>query len=240
MGVGTRGGQLQYSGPAIETALTLRLLFHLPLRQTEGFLTSICSILALDLSAPDHTTLSRRGQHLDPTCRRAPAGTGIYLIIDSTGLSVVGEGEWAAAKHGGRGRRGWRKLHLGVDRSGVIIAHAVTDANVDDATTGIALIGAVAGDVIRVTADAAYDTMAFYESAGARNAQVVVPPGTTARVENAFFRYKSTFGGALRARSPGGQAAGRRSGASSKSIHAPTPRCGCQGTGDLEESFPYV
>ena len=41
VGVGTRGGQRQYSDLAIETALTLRLIFHLPLRQTEGFLTSI-------------------------------------------------------------------------------------------------------------------------------------------------------------------------------------------------------
>ena len=164
--------------------------------------------------------------------------------MDSTGLSIVGEGEWDAAKHGGRGRRGWKKLHLGVDRAGVIIAHALTDANVDDATIGVDLIGAVAGEVVRVTADAAYDTIAFYESASARDAQVVVPPATTAavsrrgprssardrtiknvneigrrrwkkvsgyhqqaRVENAFFRYKSIFGGALRARSSGGQAA---------------------------------
>ena len=110
VGVGTRGGQLQYSDLAIETALTLRLLFHLPLRQTEGFLTSIFWMLDLDLSAPDHTTLSRRGQHLDPTFRRAPAGAGTHLIVDSTGLSIVGEGEWAAAKHGGRGRTGWKKL----------------------------------------------------------------------------------------------------------------------------------
>ena len=135
--VGTRGGQRQYSDLAIETALTLRLIFHLPLRQTAGFLTSIFGMLGLDLSAPDHTTLSRRGQHLDLTLRRATAGPGLHLIVDSTGLSIVGEGEWAAAKHGGRGRRGWKKRHLGVDRSGVIVARVLTEARVDDATTGI-------------------------------------------------------------------------------------------------------
>jgi hypothetical protein len=91
-----RGGQPKYSDLAIETALTLRLLFHLPLRQAEGFVTSIFGILALDLSAPDHTTLSRRGQYLDRTLRRVPTGKGLHLIIDSTGLSIVGEGEWAA------------------------------------------------------------------------------------------------------------------------------------------------
>ena len=81
--VGTRGGQRQYSDLAIETALTLRLIFHLPLRQTEGFLTSIFRMLGLDLSAPDHTTLSRRGQHLDLPLRRAPAGAGLHLLVDS-------------------------------------------------------------------------------------------------------------------------------------------------------------
>ena len=140
VGVGKRGGQRQYSDLAIETALTLRLIFHLPLRQTEGFLTSIFGMLGLALSAPDHTTLSRRGQHLDLPLRRAPTGAGRHLIVDSTGLSIVGEGDWAAAKHGGRGRRGWKKLHFGVDRSGVIVARALTEASVDDATTGITLI----------------------------------------------------------------------------------------------------
>ena len=94
VGVGTRGGQLQYSNLAIETALTLRLIFHLPLRQTEGFLTSIFWMLGLDLSVPDHTTLSRRGQPLHLTLRHVPAGAGMHLIVDSTGLSIVGEGEW--------------------------------------------------------------------------------------------------------------------------------------------------
>ena len=114
--------------------------------------------------------------------RRAPAGAGLHLIVYSTGLSIVGEGEWASAKHGGRGRRGWKKRHLGVDRSGVIVTGALTEASVDDATTGIALIEAVDGALGRVTADAAYDTIGFYEAAGARGATVVVPPTSTAYV----------------------------------------------------------
>ena len=73
--VGTRGGQPKYSNLAIETSLTLRLLFHLPLRQTEGFLASIFGIMGLALSVPDHTTLSRRGQSLDPARRRVRSVT---------------------------------------------------------------------------------------------------------------------------------------------------------------------
>ncbi|MDG1985156.1 MAG: IS5 family transposase [Planctomycetota bacterium] len=119
---GRRGGQRKFSDLAIEAALTLRLVFHLPLRQTEGFLSSVFRIMGVKLAAPDHTTLSRRSQCLDVTLRHAPVDEPIQLIIDSTGLSIVGEGEWAAAKHGGKGKRGWKKLHLGVDRSGAIVA----------------------------------------------------------------------------------------------------------------------
>ena len=118
-GVGRRGGQLRYSDLAIETALPIRLIFTLPLRQTEGFLTSLFGLMGLDLPAPDQTTRSRRGQHLKLTRRRVPRGEPMHLIVDSTGLSIVGEGEWAAAKHGGRGTRGWKKLHVAVTRSGV-------------------------------------------------------------------------------------------------------------------------
>ena len=108
-GAGTRGAQRKYSDLAIESALTLRLLFHLPLRQTEGFLTSLFVLMGLDLRSPDHTTLSRRGQHLDLRLRGVPRRAGLHLIIDSTGLSIAGAGEWATAKHGGRGTRGWKK-----------------------------------------------------------------------------------------------------------------------------------
>jgi IS5 family transposase len=145
-------------------------------------LRSVLSMMDVDLEAPDHTTLSRRSRHLDVELCRVPAKGPIHLIIDSTGLAIGGEGEWAATKHSGRGQRGWNKLHLGVDRSGVIVAHTLTEATVDDATTGIGLIEALDADIARVTADGAYDTIAFYETAAARGATVVVPPNKTARV----------------------------------------------------------
>ena len=178
--VGKRGGQLKYSDLAIETALTLRLLFDLPLRQTEGFLNSLFGMMDIDLSAPDHTTLSRRSQHLDVRLRGVRTGGGLHLVVDSTGLSIVGEGEWAAAKHGREGRRGWKKLHLGVDGSGVIVAQALTNGNTDDAATALGLIDAVEGDISSFTADAAYDTIAIYDAAAARGAKVTVPPTKTA------------------------------------------------------------
>lgn len=99
-------------------------------------------MMGLELAAPDHTTLSRRGQQLDLKLDRVLTCKGVHLIIDSTGLSIRSEGEWAVAKHGRQGRRAGKASSGGVDRSGVIVAHALTEATVDDATRAIELIGA--------------------------------------------------------------------------------------------------
>ena len=131
-------------------------------------LHALFGMMRLDLSAPDSTTLSRRSQHLTRRLRLVPPGEGLHLVLGSTGLSIVGAGEWAAAKHGGRGRRGWRKLHLGVDQSGVIRVHTLTEATGEDATTALDLLNAVEGPLVRVTADAAYGTVAVYETARVR------------------------------------------------------------------------
>jgi IS5 family transposase len=177
---GRRGAPQKYTDLAIETALTLRLLFRLPLRQTEGFLRSLLDLMDLSLEAPDHTTLSRRSKSLNAKLMSIVSKKPIHLIIDSTGLSIVGEGEWAAAKHGGRGKRGWRKLHIGVDRAGIIRAQVLTDSTGDDAKTGLEVIKKTKGKLASVTGDAAYDTVAFYDQAASRGARVVVPPTRTA------------------------------------------------------------
>ena len=137
---GRPGAPKTFSDCAIETALTLRLVFRVPVRQAEGVLRSVLSLMGVDLAAPDHTTLSRRSQSLAVAFRRIPSRGPIHRIVDSTGRSIVGEGEWAAVQHGGRGHRGGKTLHLAGDRVGVIVAHALTEPTVDDATIGIDLI----------------------------------------------------------------------------------------------------
>jgi transposase len=134
----------------------------------------------VDLESLDHTTLSRRSRSLNVHLHRVAGDNPIHLIVDSTGLSIVGEGEWAAAKYGGRGRRGWKKLHLGVDRTGVIVAETLTHGNADDARAGVDLIDGIEDDIASFTADAAYDTLAIYTASAARGAKVVVPPSRSA------------------------------------------------------------
>jgi hypothetical protein len=99
----TPGGQARYSETAIETALMVRLVFHQPLRQTEGLLGSLLELMGVDLPVPDHTTISRRAARLTPVLRTDLSGGPVTLVIDSTGLKVYGAGEWH--QHGVRGRR---------------------------------------------------------------------------------------------------------------------------------------
>ena len=147
------GAPRRFSDLAIETAVAIRLVDGLLFRQAEGFLRSLFTLMATGLAAPDHTTLSRRGQRLNISLRHVPKDQSLHLVIDSSGLLIVGGGEWAAARHGRRGRRGWKKLHLAVAPSGMIVAQALTDATVDDAKTGVKLVESVPNAVTRVTAD---------------------------------------------------------------------------------------
>ena len=178
---GRPGAPKTFSDWAIETAVTLRLVFRVPLRQAEGFLRSVLSLRGVDLAAPDHTTLARRSQSLAVAFRRIPSRGPLHRIVDSTGRSIVGAGEWAAVHHGGRGHRGWKTRHRAGDRGGGIVAHALTEPTVDAATIGIDLIEPVDDAIARVTADAAYEPVAVYAAAEMRDATVVVPPSKTAR-----------------------------------------------------------
>ncbi|SDD96097.1 Transposase DDE domain-containing protein [Belnapia rosea] len=112
---------------AIATALTLRAVFRLALRQTEGLIASVLQLLGLDLPVPDHSTLSRWAETLvvpRPEARGAP----VHLLVDSTGLKLCGPGEWLEEKHGSKRRRAWRVLHLVTDAdTGHIVASALTD-----------------------------------------------------------------------------------------------------------------
>src|SRR4051794_11761966 len=137
-----RGGQPEYSDLAILTGLTLKAVFRLAYRQTEGLIGSVIGLLGLDLAVPDHSTLCRRAETLEvprPKPRGAGAGADdaaggadggaepLHLLVDSTGLKLIGAGEWLVEKHGTKRRRSWRKMHLGVDAdTGRIVAATLT------------------------------------------------------------------------------------------------------------------
>ena len=180
----TRGGQPRYSALAIATALTLRAVFRLALRQTEGLIGSIIALLGLDLAVPDHTTLSRRAETLQvPRARPHCRGRPLHLLVDSTGLKLCGAGEWLLEKHGTKTRRAWRTLHIGTDAdTGHIVAATLTSSDTSDASQVGPLLDQVDGPVALFTADGAYDWDSGYDDVAVRHpeAVVIVPPRANA------------------------------------------------------------
>ena len=183
---GRPGGPRKYSDLAIVTSLSLRAVFHLPLRQTEGFVASLIGLMGLGLKTPDHTTMSRRSRDVEVPCF-AQSGGPLHLVIDSTGLKILGDGEWQSHQHKtSNQRRSWRKLHLGIDGDGYLIASALTDRTVDDACVAISMLEQIEGSIARFTADGAYDSRPMYEAlaaAGATDIRIVIPPKKTATVD---------------------------------------------------------
>jgi hypothetical protein len=180
----TPGGQPWYSSLAILTALTLRAVFRLALRQTEGLIGSVIGLLGLALTVPDHSTLSRRAETLEvPRPQPRRDGEPLHLLVDSTGLKLCGAGEWLVEKHGAKTRRSWHKLHLGLDAdTGQIVAAALTMKDVDDGAEVGPLLDQVPGPLASFTADGAYDQEGVSTAVAERHpeAAIIVPPRSTA------------------------------------------------------------
>jgi hypothetical protein len=180
---GRRGRPQRYSKMVVETGMMLRLVFGRPWRQTEGMLASILRLLGLDLPVPDHTTFSRRSVDLTVAKAVRTATGPVNVVIDSTGLKVFGAGGWRREKHGGKGRRTWRKLHLAVDPdTGEFLASELTTTEDGDASQVGSLLDQISGPIASVTADGAYDGEPVYRTIAERDpaAAVIIPPRSTA------------------------------------------------------------
>jgi len=112
---GSPGRPSVFSDAAIQFCLTIKVLFKLPLRQTTGMVASLQKMADLDWTVPDYTTLSRRQKTLAVQIPFRRADGPLNLLVDSTGIKFLGDGEWQARKHGIQGRRQWRKVHLAMD-----------------------------------------------------------------------------------------------------------------------------
>jgi len=177
-----RGAQFQFSDTAIECLLTLRAVYHLTLRATEGFARSLFDLMAVDLAVPDYTTLSRRAATVRITLPRKSTGP-LHLILDSTGLKVYGEGEWKVRQHGYSRRRTWLKLHLAVDAgTHELRAAVVSEPGVTDEEAVPALLDQVDEPISGAGADGAYDRRSVYEALGRRGARAVIPPRRDAKI----------------------------------------------------------
>ena len=177
---GKHGAQFTYSDIAIELSLTLRAIYHLPLRQTEGFIQGLFQLASIELPVPCYTTMSRRAKSLAIELPRTE--DPLHLVVDSTGLKIYGEGEWKVRNHGVGKRRTWRKLHLGVNpKNHEIISAVVTSNDVHDSQVMEDLIESEVS-AKTVVADGAYDSSSCYNEVVEIDALPLIPPRRGARI----------------------------------------------------------
>lgn len=173
----TRGHPTVYSDVAILCALSLKVIFQLPLRATEGLLGSLVELMDVPLKVPDYTTLSRRQSKLEVEIPSLIQNESRHVVVDSTGIKIFGEGEWNVRQHGYTKRRTWRKLHLGIDEeTQEIVASVVTTNDVHDGQVFKDLLDQVEEPIHQVSADGAYDNFESYKQAQERDAIPVIPP----------------------------------------------------------------
>ena len=215
----SRGGQWRYSDLAIETGLTLRTTYRLALRQTQGLMGSIGTLMGLDIRVPDYSTLSRRANGLSIAQAMRQAGSvAVHLVVDSTGLKIFGEGEWLAQKHKIKGiRRRWRKLHLGMDlASGAIVCADLTHDEVGDSTALPGLLDQLDAPVTGFLADGAYDGASIRDMLRQRYGEtldVIIPPPKNAVIRPQSAReptVRDRHIAQIRSNGPHGLASGHR------------------------------
>lgn len=180
---GKRGRDFTYADAAIECALTIRSLFRLSLRKTQGFLEGLISLLNLSLSIPHYSTLSRRSERLEVLLENINWTQPIHILIDASGLKVFGEGEWKMRVHGKNKHRTWRKIHIGIDRkTQEIVALDLTLSNVHDSKMTASLIEQVE-KIASVTGDKGYDNKNAYDPIASAGAKAIIPPRSGAALK---------------------------------------------------------
>lgn len=174
--LGRRGRPATFSDAAIQTCLTLKVLFGLPLRQTQGLVASLLALAKLDWPVPDFSTLCRRQKGLLVQIPYRPSTGALHLLIDSTGIKAAGEGEWSTRKHGASRPRSWRKVHLGIDADTMEVrAIEITGSRIGDGPMLPELLAQIPAEepIGLVTADGAYDIRPCHAAIAARQAKAV-------------------------------------------------------------------
>lgn len=183
--IGEHGGRSRiYSDAAILCAVTFRRIFRLPLRATEGLVSSLLVMSGGVLKAPDYSTVSRRMADLPiHLAKRKKEKTAI--VIDSTGAKVYGEGEWKVRQHGPGKRRTWKKIHIAIGEDGEVRATEVTDSNTHDAEVEGKLLDKEdpETEIKAFAADGAYDHRKVYDDLASRGINtVLIPPRKDANI----------------------------------------------------------
>jgi len=179
---GARGSSMGYANHAIETAILIRQVLHLPLRQTERFMNSIARIMGAAIAISDFSSISKRSIELPRQILNKAMKPGSVVMVDSTGLKVYGKDEWHQEKRDVLARRTGRKLHLATDENHQVLVCELTTPDVGVPTAVPDSLDQIATPFEIFMGDGAYDGDPVSQAVLNKqpNAQVVIPPHNTA------------------------------------------------------------
>lgn len=174
---GERGASNIYTDSAIEFCFIIRNLYHLPLRQTRGLVSSIFKMANIPLQVPCYSTMSRRGKELEVCLREKTGNERLSVAFDATGIKTSGEGEWKVRAHGADKRRGWTKLHIAINSdSQEILAAIVTGSEVHDGEVLEDLLEQIPEGIKDGFGDGAYDSKKNFELLQKYRSMATIPP----------------------------------------------------------------
>jgi IS5 family transposase len=176
-----RGRPQQFSNPLIQALLLIKSQYRLTYRALEGFAKSIIPLMNPSVCLPTYSLICKRAKALVSTLPKLSARRPEIVLIDATGLKVMGEGEWKVKIHGKSKRRRWIKIHVAMDeKSQEIVALEVSHGHVADCAIGPTLIRKCPKSTKVVIGDGGYDTKRCREAIQSKGAQDLIPPRRTA------------------------------------------------------------
>ncbi len=181
-----QGSQYYYSDDSIEMCQTIKIVFKLAYRQTQGFLESVFEMCQIDLPVPSYSVMCKRLLKLkvkENPYEKKEGEIGLNISADSTGLKVSGEGEWKVRKHGWSKHRTWRKLHMAINPDdSIILANDLTENSIDDADVVDELLSQIKNEIDSFTGDGAYDKNKVYLTLKSHQINPIIPPRKNARI----------------------------------------------------------
>ncbi len=203
-------GRPSFSKAVIQTGWILKTVYRLPLRALQGFLDSLLKIIKTNLKAPHYSLFCKRAKEAEAVLPKLSNKRPTELAIDSSGLKISGEGEWKVKIHGTEKRRGWIKLHIGVDpHTQDLVVAEITNDKVGDATVLPLLMDRAPKSIKKVLADGAYDTLGCRRYLSSKYIEECIPPQRNGRLRkeqgyeerNTAITLMSFFGGDAEAHS---------------------------------------
>ena len=168
-----------YGDELIKTMCFIRFKFHLSLRETEGFFTSLIRLMSGVFKVPCYTQVCRRMKSLSLPLELIQKKNVTDIVLDPTGLKIYGAGEWRSQKYGTKKR--WKKLHLAMDpNSGKLVLAELTNEYVHDTQYLEKSLQSMNSRKGKVLIDGIADSKRCYELAQKYNKRLLTPPKTGA------------------------------------------------------------